>query len=147
MTGETFHDHLDVCKQCRENPLGLCGVGRQLLEEAVNEQPEEDVTWHPVRQTEEWRAREAELGAAIEADAARLPWYREGASSRPAPDALDRLTRIAGKLDLPQWHVEAAAAEVAVARGCPIEEALERLARELEILATVRDVTRREHWR
>ena len=31
-----FHDHLDVCKQCREHPFGLCSVGARLLREAVD---------------------------------------------------------------------------------------------------------------
>ena len=29
-----FHAHLDECKQCRENPFGLCKIGAQLLTEA-----------------------------------------------------------------------------------------------------------------
>lgn len=28
---QAFHGHLDVCKQCRENPFGLCPVGARLL--------------------------------------------------------------------------------------------------------------------
>jgi hypothetical protein len=28
---DAFHDHLDVCKQCRENPFSLCRVGLPLL--------------------------------------------------------------------------------------------------------------------
>lgn len=28
---EKFHDHLDECKQCRENPFHLCPAGEQLL--------------------------------------------------------------------------------------------------------------------
>ncbi len=35
MTGEPlqneFHDHLDICKQCREHPMDLCMVGAVLL--------------------------------------------------------------------------------------------------------------------
>lgn len=34
-----FHDHLDVCRQCRENPLGLCSEGRDALRRAVDEPP------------------------------------------------------------------------------------------------------------
>ena len=30
-----FHDHLDTCKQCRENPFGLCIVGEELLKAEV----------------------------------------------------------------------------------------------------------------
>ena len=26
-----FHKHLDMCKQCRENPFGLCWKGQRLL--------------------------------------------------------------------------------------------------------------------
>jgi hypothetical protein len=31
-----FHAHLDVCAQCRENPIGMCVTGRELLREAVD---------------------------------------------------------------------------------------------------------------
>jgi len=31
-----FHDHLDVCAQCRDNPLDLCATGARLLREAVD---------------------------------------------------------------------------------------------------------------
>lgn len=27
-----FHDHLDKCKQCRENPFALCEVGALLIQ-------------------------------------------------------------------------------------------------------------------
>jgi hypothetical protein len=30
-----FHDHLDVCKQCREHPMNLCAVGAALLSREV----------------------------------------------------------------------------------------------------------------
>jgi hypothetical protein len=30
-----FHNHLDVCEQCRENPFALCATGAQLLREAA----------------------------------------------------------------------------------------------------------------
>lgn len=29
--GTDFHAHLDECTQCRENPMGLCAAGQQLL--------------------------------------------------------------------------------------------------------------------
>lgn len=28
---KAFHAHLDVCKQCRDNPFGLCKPGESLL--------------------------------------------------------------------------------------------------------------------
>jgi hypothetical protein len=28
---KTFHDHLDLCKQCRENPFGLCDDGQNIM--------------------------------------------------------------------------------------------------------------------
>ena len=28
---DAFHDHLDACEQCRENPFDLCEVGKPLL--------------------------------------------------------------------------------------------------------------------
>jgi len=31
---DKFHNHLDVCKQCRDNPFGLCTVGASLLQQA-----------------------------------------------------------------------------------------------------------------
>ena len=32
MSAETdFYDHLDACKQCRENPFALCRIGKLLL--------------------------------------------------------------------------------------------------------------------
>lgn len=30
-----FHDHLDICAQCRRNPTGLCETGYNLLVAAV----------------------------------------------------------------------------------------------------------------
>ena len=32
---DEFHTHLDICKQCRENPFGLCSLGERLLLRAV----------------------------------------------------------------------------------------------------------------
>jgi hypothetical protein len=32
---DRFHKHLDVCKQCRNNPMFPCVVGASLLMEAV----------------------------------------------------------------------------------------------------------------
>lgn len=31
-----FHQHLDACKQCRENPFDLCRVGSWLLQAAAD---------------------------------------------------------------------------------------------------------------
>lgn len=31
---ERFHEHLDGCKQCRENPFELCGLGVILIQQA-----------------------------------------------------------------------------------------------------------------
>jgi hypothetical protein len=33
--GNTFHDHLDTCTQCREHPHNLCNVGAKALKEQV----------------------------------------------------------------------------------------------------------------
>ena len=35
MSDNPFHDHLDVCEQCREHPFSLCLVGEQKMKEAV----------------------------------------------------------------------------------------------------------------
>lgn len=42
-----FHDHLDACRQCRENPFNLCRVGQGLFlgvardrESAQNKNPQ-----------------------------------------------------------------------------------------------------------
>lgn len=32
MNTNKFHEHLDECEQCRENPLALCSTGAQLLD-------------------------------------------------------------------------------------------------------------------
>lgn len=32
-----FHEHLDVCEQCRENPFDLCKSGLMILNKTVNE--------------------------------------------------------------------------------------------------------------
>jgi hypothetical protein len=32
-----FHDHLDVCKQCREHPFGLCPIGAAALQQEATE--------------------------------------------------------------------------------------------------------------
>ena len=37
MSDNKFHDHLDVCKQCREHPFALCAAGEKLLVEEVGE--------------------------------------------------------------------------------------------------------------
>ena len=29
---KAFHDHLDACEQCRNNPFALCPTGLKLLE-------------------------------------------------------------------------------------------------------------------
>jgi hypothetical protein len=31
----TFHDHLDVCKRCAEQPFNLCPVGAKALKDSV----------------------------------------------------------------------------------------------------------------
>jgi hypothetical protein len=37
MSNNVFHDHLDVCKQCREHPFALCPVGAAALEQATQD--------------------------------------------------------------------------------------------------------------
>ena len=37
MSDNVFHDHLDVCKQCREHPFALCPVGADALEQATQD--------------------------------------------------------------------------------------------------------------
>jgi hypothetical protein len=32
---QEFHDHLDICEQCRNHPLHLCAVGVRLLYASV----------------------------------------------------------------------------------------------------------------
>jgi hypothetical protein len=34
---QDFHEHLDRCLQCRNNPFDLCAMGNRLLEKAVYE--------------------------------------------------------------------------------------------------------------
>lgn len=31
----TFHDHLDVCKRCADQPFNLCPIGVKALKESV----------------------------------------------------------------------------------------------------------------
>lgn len=31
LSDNLFHDHLDICTQCRENPFGLCAEGDRTL--------------------------------------------------------------------------------------------------------------------
>lgn len=31
---DVFHEHLDACRQCEENPFDLCAAGQALLEKA-----------------------------------------------------------------------------------------------------------------
>lgn len=40
MSIDKFHDHLDACKQCRENPHDLCASGGNLLVEAATALPQ-----------------------------------------------------------------------------------------------------------
>jgi hypothetical protein len=35
MSDNPFHDHLDICKQCREHPFSLCLVGEKKMKEAI----------------------------------------------------------------------------------------------------------------
>ena len=32
---QAFHEHLDECSQCRDNPFGLCSKGVELLKAAA----------------------------------------------------------------------------------------------------------------
>lgn len=32
-----FHEHLESCKQCCENPMALCPIGVMLIEAAIEE--------------------------------------------------------------------------------------------------------------
>lgn len=42
-----FHDHLDHCAQCRENPFDLCVVGQIRLRQQVDaEAIENEATWN-----------------------------------------------------------------------------------------------------
>jgi len=36
MKPSVFRDHLDICRQCDDNPFDLCDEGRRLLREAVD---------------------------------------------------------------------------------------------------------------
>lgn len=143
MIGDTFHDHLDHCRQCRDHPMHLCPTGLWLLKD-VEDPARATTTADLVDQADQWHARERELEAAIREGARRVPWYLHGEHARRVPDALERLTRIAGKLEIPQWLAEESAVQIAIARGCMIEEGYERLAHELETLAAVQSVARKE---
>lgn len=35
MSDNVFHQHLDNCKKCREQPFNLCPIGYKKLQEAV----------------------------------------------------------------------------------------------------------------
>ncbi len=34
-----FHDHLDVCEQCRNHPFSLCPVGEEILAKSEEGNP------------------------------------------------------------------------------------------------------------
>ncbi len=34
---QMFHQHLEHCPQCRDNPFGMCNHGRETLRQAVEE--------------------------------------------------------------------------------------------------------------
>lgn len=38
-TADAFHDHLDICQQCREHPFQLCSVGTDILRSAATACP------------------------------------------------------------------------------------------------------------
>ncbi len=47
MTGNAYHEHLDVCRRCREHPFALCPDGARLLREAALEpEPQPAQTTH-----------------------------------------------------------------------------------------------------
>jgi hypothetical protein len=33
---KSFHDHLDKCRQCRENPFDLCVTGQTIMQMELN---------------------------------------------------------------------------------------------------------------
>lgn len=35
---DAFHAHLDVCKQCRDHPFGLCKIGDTLIRATAEEE-------------------------------------------------------------------------------------------------------------
>lgn len=37
MSDNVFHQHLDHCKQCREQPFNLCPIGLKTLNQAVQD--------------------------------------------------------------------------------------------------------------
>ena len=38
-----FYRHLDECRQCREHPFNLCGVGSLLMQLAIRNSPVESL--------------------------------------------------------------------------------------------------------
>ncbi len=37
MCDNAFHDHLDICERCRDQPFNLCPIGYLALVKAVND--------------------------------------------------------------------------------------------------------------
>lgn len=37
MQTDEFHDHLALCRQCREHPFALCSIGAWLLRQAAQQ--------------------------------------------------------------------------------------------------------------
>jgi hypothetical protein len=40
-----FHQHLDQCQQCREQPFNLCPIGARLLTEAATSELANEQYW------------------------------------------------------------------------------------------------------
>lgn len=54
MSDNVFHDHLDTCATCRENPMGLCAEGLRTLQAQVTVPPIIDkVGCNPMRSFED----------------------------------------------------------------------------------------------
>ena len=45
---KVFHLHLDMCRQCNDSPMDLCGVGGDLLRKAAT-----DPAWLATQLTQE----------------------------------------------------------------------------------------------
>lgn len=50
MSIDIFHDHLDKCSQCANQPLNLCPLGAQVLERAASELPTGRINREPEMQ-------------------------------------------------------------------------------------------------
>lgn len=62
---DAYHAHLDVCRQCRESPFGLCPFGQVALEQSVAGKDRHRAPLAPQPDLDAASARIAELEATL----------------------------------------------------------------------------------